>query len=58
MPSISEGSLARVEDAFVSKVCERADDGQDNGVDESMDMGNGVHLENVEKFCYCICGIC
>ena len=32
--------------------CERADDGEDNDVDESMDLGNGVHLENVGKFCY------
>ena len=41
-----------VEDTFVCKVCERADDGEDNVVDESMDLGNGVHLENVEMFCY------
>ena len=40
------------------KVCERADDREDNGIDESMDMGNGmdmgnrVHLENDGKFCY------
>ena len=27
-----------------------------NGVDESMDLGNGVHLENVGKFV--IWGIC
>ena len=31
-----KGSLARVEDIFVS----------------NMDLGNGVHLENVGKFCY------
>ena len=42
-----KGSLARVEDIFVCKVCERADDGEDNVVNESMDLGNGVHLENV-----------
>ena len=47
-----KGSLARVEDIFVSKVCERADDGEDNVVHENMDLGNGVHLENVGKFCY------
>ena len=47
-----KGSLARVEDTFVYKVCERADHGEDNDVDESMDLGNGVHLENVAKFCY------
>ena len=47
-----KGSLAIVEDTFVCKVCERADDGEDNVVDESMDLGNGVHLENVEMFCY------
>ena len=35
------------------KVCERAaNDGEDNGIDESMDLGNGVHLEDVGKFCY------
>ena len=47
-----KGSLARVEDTFVCKVCERAGDGEDSDVDESMDLGNGVHLENVRKFCY------
>ena len=30
----------------------RADDREGNGIDESMDLGNGVHLENVGKFCY------
>ena len=45
-------SLARVEDTFVCKVCERADDGENNVVDKSMDLGNGVHLQNVGKFCY------
>ena len=45
-----KGSLARVEDTFACKVF--ADDREDNGVDESMDLGNGVHLENVGKFCY------
>ena len=30
----------------------RADDAEDNGVDEIMDLGNGVHLENVGMFCY------
>ena len=33
-------------------MCERADDGEDNVVNESMDLGNGVDLENVGKFCY------
>ena len=47
-----KGLLARVEDTFVCKVCERADDQEDNGVDESMDLGNVLHLENVGKFCY------
>ena len=45
-----KGSLARVEDTFACKVF--ADDREGNGVDESMDLGNGVHLENVGKFCY------
>ena len=30
----------------------RADDAEDNGVDEIMDLGNGVHLEDVGKFRY------
>ena len=47
-----KGLLARVEDTFVCQVCERADDRENNGVDESIDLGNGVHLENVEMFCY------
>ena len=33
-----KGSLTRDEDTFVCKVCERADDGEDNGVDESMNL--------------------
>ena len=37
-----KSSLAR----FVFKVCERADHREDNDIDESMDLGNGVHLEN------------
>ena len=47
-----KGSLARIEDTFVHKVCERADDGEDNDVDENMNLGNGVYLKNVGKFCY------
>ena len=30
----------------------RASDGEDSGIDESMDLGNGVHLEIVRKFYY------
>ena len=29
------------------QVCERADDRENNGVDESIDLGNGVHLEKL-----------
>mgnify|MGYP007071599789 CR=1 FL=1 len=47
-----KGLLARAEDTFMCKVCERAEDGEDSDVNESMDLGNGVHLENVRKFCY------
>ena len=47
-----KSSLARVEDIVVCKVCERADDGEDNVVHENMDLGNVLHLENVGKFCY------
>ena len=43
-----KGSLARVVDMFV---CERAEDGEDSNIDESLDLGNGLHLENVRKFC-------
>lgn len=42
-----KGSLVRVEDTFVCNVCERAGDGEDSDVDESTDLGNGEHLENV-----------
>ena len=44
--------MHRCEVTFVFNVCERADDGEDKGVDESLDLGYGVHLENIGKFCY------
>ena len=47
-----KGSLVRAEDTFVCKMCERAGDEEDRNVDDSLDLGNGVHLENVRKFCY------
>ena len=47
-----KGSLARVVDTFVCKVCERAEDAEDTDADEGMDLGNGVCIENVRKFCY------
>ena len=34
------------------KMCEREGDEEDRNVEESLDLGNGVHLENVGKFCY------
>ena len=34
------------------ETCERAGDEEDRNVEESLDLGNGVHLENVGKFCY------
>ena len=34
------------------KTCERAGDEEDRNMEESSDLGNGVHLENVGKFCY------
>ena len=34
------------------KTCERAGAEEDRNVEESLDLGNGVHLENVGKFCY------
>ena len=46
-----KGSLVRAEDTFVCKTCERAGDEEDRNVKESLDLGNGVHLENVGKFC-------
>ena len=46
-----KGSLVRVEDTFVCKTCEREGDEEDRNVEESLDLGNGVHLENVGKFC-------
>ena len=47
-----KGSLARVVDMFVCKLCEKAEDGEYSDVDESMILNNGVHLVNVTKFCY------
>ena len=44
--------MHRCEVTFVFNVCERADDGEDKGVDESLDLGYGIHLENIGKFCY------
>ena len=43
-------SLARAVDMLVCKLCEREENGKDRDVDESMDLGNGVHLENAESF--------
>ena len=34
------------------KMCERAGDEEDRNVEESLDLGNGIHLENVGKSCY------
>ena len=47
-----KGSLVRAEDTFLCRTCERAGDEEDRNVEESLDLGNGVHLENVGKFCY------
>ena len=47
-----KGSLVRAKDMFICKTCERAGDEEDRNVEESLDLGNGVHLENVGKFCY------
>ena len=47
-----KGSLVRVEDTFVCKTCEREGDEEDRNVEESLDLGNRVHVENVGKFCY------
>ena len=33
-------------------MCERIGDEEDRNVEESLDLGNGVHLKNVGKFCY------
>ena len=51
-----KGSLAKVEDTFMCKVCKRAlaGDGEDKCIDKNMDleMGTyGVHLEIVRMFC-------
>ena len=43
--------MERVLGAFVCKACERAGDEEDRNVDESLDLGNRVYLENVGKFC-------
>ena len=46
-----KGSLVKVKDTFVCKACQRAGDEEDRNVEESLDLGNGVYLENVGKFC-------
>ena len=46
-----KGSLVRFEDTFVCKMCEREGDEEDKNVEESLDLGNGIHVENVGKFC-------
>ena len=33
------------------KMCEREGGEEDRNVEESLDLGNGVHLKNVGKFC-------
>ena len=40
-----KGSLVRAEDTFVSKTCEREGDEEGRNVEESLDLGNGVHFE-------------
>ena len=43
-------SLVSAEDMFVCKICERVGDKEDRDVEDSLDLGNVVHLENVGKF--------
>ena len=47
-----KASLVRAEDMFVCERCERAGDEEDRNVEESLDQGNGVHLNNIVKICY------
>ena len=47
-----KGFLITVEDMFICKTCERAGDEENRNVEESLDLANRVHLENVGKFCY------
>ena len=48
-----KGVLARAEGTFVCKVCESVDvNGESGDVDEGIDLGDGVCIENVGKFCY------
>lgn len=45
--------LARAEGAFVCKVCESVDvNGESGDVNEGIDRGDEVCVENVGKFCY------
>jgi len=41
-----------VGDAFVCKVCEGGGDAENISIQESMDLGNGIHLGGVGNFCY------
>ena len=45
--SDAKGSLVVAEDTFTCKTCKRESDEE-----ESLDLGNRVHLENIGKFCY------
>lgn len=48
-----KGVLARAEGAFVCKVCESVDvNGESGDVNEGIDLGDEVCVENVGKFCY------
>ena len=47
-----KGFLVRAEDTFVCRTCEREGNEEDRNVEESLDLGNGFHLENVGKFCF------
>ena len=55
-----KGQLPKWGGSFVCKRCKKEDQGQNGlctdrkgaAVSEGMDIGNGVKLERVEKFCY------
>ena len=46
------GSLSTIGYEFVYKVCKRAGEGEDNNIQESMDLGNDVCLNRVKDLYY------
>ena len=44
-----KGSLSKAENTLVFEVCDRAGDGEDVNILESMDLGNGVSSSVIRR---------